>query len=55
MVFLFQRKLDETNLVRRELKKIYGINTFLSNQICDQLGFHVGLTVGTCLWIKLKS
>mgnify|MGYP001027060564 CR=1 len=46
MVFLFQRKLDPTNLVRRELKKIYGINTFLSNQICDQLGFHVGLTIG---------
>jgi ribosomal protein S13 len=23
-----------------------GFNTFLSNQICDQLGFHVGLTIG---------
>ena len=28
------------------MKKIYGINSFLANQICDQLGFHMNLTVG---------
>ena len=39
MVFLFQKKLDPTNRIRKELKKIYGINSFLANQICDQLGF----------------
>ena len=46
MVFLFQKKLDPTNRIRKELKKIYGINSFLANQICDQLGFHMNLTVG---------
>jgi len=45
MVFLFQKKLEEKKLVRRELVKIYGLNSFLSNQICDQLGFHQNLRV----------
>lgn len=45
MVFLFQKKLTPTNLVRKELKKIYGIHAFLANQICDQLGFHTNLQV----------
>ena len=46
MVFLFQKKREPTNRIRKELKKIYGITSFLENQICDKLGFHMNLTVG---------
>lgn len=45
MVFLFQKKLEPANLIRRELCKIYGIHSFLAHQVCDQLGFHNGLRV----------
>ena len=46
MVFLLQKKMNSSCLVRKELKKIYGINSFLANQICDQLGFQTNLQVG---------
>ena len=46
MVFLLQKKMNSSCLVRKELKKIYGINSILANQICDQLGFQTNLQVG---------
>ena len=39
MATLFNKYLKEKSNVRKELTKIYGINNFLSNQICDYLGF----------------
>ena len=53
MVFLLQKKMNSSCLVRKELKKIYGINSFLANQICDQLGFQTNLQVGHLTKVKL--
>jgi len=38
--------LPPTHRLRRALRTIYGIGGFLADQICDQLGFPSGLTVG---------
>jgi small subunit ribosomal protein S13 len=39
MIYLLNNNFEESQKVRLALQKIYGINIFLSNQICDQLGF----------------
>jgi small subunit ribosomal protein S13 len=39
MVFFMQKNLRPHTRIRRALTQIYGINVFLANQLCDQLGF----------------
>ena len=46
MVFILQQNLRSDKKVRTELTKIYGINFFLANQICDQLGLNSNLKIG---------
>lgn len=46
MALILQQNLDATKLIRCELKKVYGINSFLANQICDHLGLSSRAKVG---------
>ena len=46
MVFILQHNLRSEKKIRTELTAIYGINFFLANQICDQLGLSSKLKVG---------
>jgi len=39
MVYILNTNLKDSQKVRIALQDIYGIGKFLSNQICDQLGF----------------
>lgn len=38
MIYILGANLKDTQTVCRALCKVYGINTILSNQICDDLG-----------------
>ena len=46
MVLLLRQDLKSRKLLRRELTKVYGLNLFLANQVCDTLGFASDLRVG---------
>ena len=46
MVLLLRQDLKPSNPLRRELTKVYGLNVFLTHQICDTLGFSSDLRVG---------
>jgi len=39
MIYILNNNFKESQKIRLALQNIYGIGTFLSNQICDQLGF----------------
>ena len=39
MVYILNKNLKDSQKIRTALQNIYGIGKFLSNQICDQLGF----------------
>jgi len=39
MVYILNQNLQDFQNIRRALQKIYGLGSFLSHQICDQLGF----------------
>lgn len=39
MVYILNKNLKDSQKIRVALRDIYGIGEFLSNQICDQLGF----------------
>jgi small subunit ribosomal protein S13 len=39
MVYILNKNLKDSQKIRIALQDIYGIGQFLSNQICDQLGF----------------
>lgn len=39
MVYILNKNLKDSQKIRVALQDIYGIGEFLSNQICDQLGF----------------
>jgi small subunit ribosomal protein S13 len=39
MVYILNKNLQDSQKIRIALQGIYGIGSFLSHQICDQLGF----------------
>jgi small subunit ribosomal protein S13 len=39
MVYILNKNFKDSQKIRIALQDIYGIGKFLSNQICDQLGF----------------
>ena len=45
MIYILNRNLKDLQKIRIALQTIYGIGPFLSNQICDQLGFDEQLRV----------
>jgi len=46
MVYILNRHLKDSQRIRTALQEIFGIGKFLSNQICDQLGFSKFTCVG---------
>ena len=45
MVFFMQQNLNPNLKIRKALTQIYGIGSFGSNQLCDQLGLRTHMTV----------
>lgn len=45
MVFILQHNFRPDKKIRRELTYIYGVHSFLANQICDQLGLKASCRV----------
>ena len=39
MVYILNKNLQDSQKIRIALQGIYGVGSFLSHQICDQLGF----------------
>ena len=39
MVYLLNKNLPPQEPIRKSLQKIFGVGSFIANQICDQLGF----------------
>lgn len=46
MAYILNRHLKDSQRIRNALQEIFGIGKFLSNQICDQLGFSQFTCVG---------
>jgi small subunit ribosomal protein S13 len=45
MIYILNSNFKESQKIRISLQNIFGIGSFLSNQICDQLGFSQQLYV----------
>jgi len=44
-VYISKKRLNTKIPIRRALTKLAGMGNFLSNQVCDQLGFSQSLTI----------
>lgn len=55
MVFILNQNLKGDKLLRKELTEIYGINDFLANQICDQLGLSSRITVAQLTTVQVDK